>query len=112
MCVVADSSQGVQLATLQKLARYFLTEHDGRQTEAKLFPYPTLFRSRGRGARAPRRRAASRRHRAWCCARRPRDRKSTRLNSSHVANSYAVFCLKKKKKEPSLFTTEVRAELR
>src|SRR5439155_25646659 len=27
-----------------------------------------------------------------------RDRKSTRLNSSHVANSYAVFCLKKKKK--------------
>src|SRR5579884_1465472 len=28
---------------------------------------------------------------------RQRDRKSTRLNSSHVANSYAVFCLKKKK---------------
>src|SRR5439155_24541219 len=28
---------------------------------------------------------------------RPRDRKSTRLNSSHVAISYAVFCLKKKK---------------
>src|SRR5690625_6222044 len=27
----------------------------------------------------------------------PKDRKSTRLNSSHVANSYAVFCLKKKK---------------
>src|SRR5207253_10076186 len=30
-------------------------------------------------------------------ARRPADRKSTRLNSSHVAISYAVFCLKKKK---------------
>src|SRR5207249_10834287 len=29
---------------------------------------------------------------------RPRDRKSTRLNSSHVSISYAVFCLKKKKK--------------
>src|SRR5690606_12380529 len=29
-----------------------------------------------------------------------RDRKSTRLNSSHVKNSYAVFCLKKKKSEP------------
>src|SRR5690625_6273361 len=28
-----------------------------------------------------------------------RDRKSTRLNSSHVASSYAVFCLKKKKSE-------------
>src|SRR5439155_21042568 len=30
-----------------------------------------------------------------------RDRKSTRLNSSHVAISYAVFCLKKKKKAPT-----------
>src|SRR5437870_11254633 len=30
------------------------------------------------------------------------DRKSTRLNSSHVAISYAVFCLKKKKKEKTL----------
>src|SRR5439155_19442120 len=29
------------------------------------------------------------------------DRKSTRLNSSHVAISYAVFCLKKKKSEPT-----------
>src|SRR5437870_9155626 len=29
----------------------------------------------------------------------PQDRKSTRLNSSHVAISYAVFCLKKKKKK-------------
>src|SRR5438309_6026199 len=32
-------------------------------------------------------------------ARRARDRKSTRLNSSHSSISYAVFCLKKKKKE-------------
>src|SRR5215469_18466991 len=31
------------------------------------------------------------------------DRKSTRLNSSHVEISYAVFCLKKKKKKNSLF---------
>src|SRR5690625_5496373 len=31
-----------------------------------------------------------------------RDRKSTRLNSSHVAISYAVFCLKKKKKSKSM----------
>src|SRR5437870_9039465 len=37
-------------------------------------------------------------------ARRPTssDRKSTRLNSSHVAISYAVFCLKKKKKKPKI----------
>src|SRR5436190_3891815 len=33
---------------------------------------------------------------AWA---RPRDRKSTRLNSSHTVISYAVFCLKKKKKK-------------
>src|SRR5207249_8027285 len=33
------------------------------------------------------------------CARRNVDRKSTRLNSSHVSISYAVFCLKKKKKK-------------
>src|SRR5437870_6638363 len=32
------------------------------------------------------------------------DRKSTRLNSSHVAISYAVFCLKKKKKYPKVLT--------
>src|SRR3989449_3339882 len=32
--------------------------------------------------------------------REPRDRKSTRLNSSHGYISYAVFCLKKKKKQP------------
>src|ERR1035441_10945950 len=31
-----------------------------------------------------------------------RDRKSTRLNSSHLGISYAVFCLKKKKKKPTL----------
>src|SRR3989442_10753737 len=36
--------------------------------------------------------------------RRPIDRKSTRLNSSHVRISYAVFCLKKKKKHPSNFS--------
>src|SRR2546429_3415111 len=38
---------------------------------------------------------------------RSRDRKSTRLNSSHGYISYAVFCLKKKKMKLSLFTNEV-----
>src|SRR5271166_6731102 len=39
----------------------------------------------------------------FCQRRRPaQDRKSTRLNSSHVAISYAVFCLKKKKKNKNL----------
>src|SRR5207302_3535442 len=37
--------------------------------------------------------------RAVCCDNQNRDRKSTRLNSSHVKISYAVFCLKKKKKK-------------
>src|SRR6266508_4944177 len=62
-----------------------------------------------RGSRAdrPRPPARSRSPRRSRCARAgrgggpagppPRDRKSTRLNSSHVAISYAVFCLKKKK---------------
>src|SRR5437870_13172589 len=73
-----------------------------------LFPYTTLFRSsvrcgeddvavRGQGARFRERGGRHRGH-----PRRPdprlQDRKSTRLNSSHVAISYAVFCLKKKKK--------------
>src|SRR2546426_8073243 len=52
-------------------------------------------------------RAATSTRRAWCCSSvsraacrstpRRRDRKSTRLNSSHLVISYAVFCLKKKK---------------
>src|SRR5437667_7816281 len=37
-----------------------------------------------------------------------RDRKSTRLNSSHITISYAVFCLKKKKKEPNSRTETLR----
>src|SRR5256885_12398000 len=63
-----------------------------RPPRSTLFPYTTLFRS---GRPCPR--GPSRRRRG---ARRPttRDRKSTRLNSSHLVISYAVFCLKKKKK--------------
>src|SRR5439155_27015998 len=55
-----------------------------------LFPYTTLFRSRRGDGRRPDHRQQLRR--LWP----RRDRKSTRLNSSHVAISYAVFCLKKK----------------
>src|SRR6266496_4639746 len=67
-----------------------------------LFPYTTLFRSGSAGVRGRRRR---------CRALRPwpaleLDRKSTRLNSSHVEISYAVFCLKKKKKNESLIIKE------
>src|SRR6266498_5066069 len=62
-----------------------------RPPRSTLFPYTTLFRSRT----APRPWPSGR----WRISARPRDRKSTRLNSSHVRISYAVFCLKKKKKK-------------
>src|SRR5437867_13032606 len=74
-----------------------------------LFPYTTLFRSRRqhRLPHAARPRAGD--ALALRAERRPqgrgarvaqvRDRKSTRLNSSHRTISYAVFCLKKKKKK-------------
>src|ERR1035438_10546360 len=66
----------------------------GRPPRSTLFPYPTLFRS----ITALRYSAASpRRLASWIriCAL-ATDRKSTRLNSSHLSISYAVFCLKKK----------------
>src|SRR5207302_10180018 len=57
-------------------------------------------RDRGRPQRPPRSAIGLARRHATSVARDPRDadRKSTRLNSSHVKISYAVFCLKKKKK--------------
>src|SRR5690242_21958106 len=82
-----------------------------RPPRSTLFPYTTLFRSRdracrrrrtgrGRGATVavPRRDCGVDRHGRSACA----DRKSTRLNSSHMSISYAVFCLKKKKENSIL----------
>src|SRR5688572_31516544 len=54
-----------------------------------------------RGSRASPARSG---RRAWPCG--SRDRKSTRLNSSHSQISYAVFCLKKKKKHASITSPE------
>src|SRR5437660_9124382 len=65
-----------------------------RPPRSTLFPYTTLFRSPRRAARPGRGRSSPAPDHP-----RGRDRKSTRLNSSHVAISYAVFCLKKKKKK-------------
>src|SRR5947207_9685183 len=73
-----------------------------------LFPYTTLFRSRLQVYRrhlvplqVPSSRSANRRAGSTPAprarTRSARDRKSTRLNSSHTVISYAVFCLKKKK---------------
>src|SRR5690606_41922773 len=58
---------------------------------------PTVVRPAGRAAAAAALRAAHRAGRGRLVVARPADRKSTRLNSSHVKISYAVFCLKKKK---------------
>src|SRR5256885_12204686 len=80
-----------------------------RPPRSTLFPYTTLFRSRpppsrpsaaappglpGRASRTPRRRRSP-------------DRKSTRLNSSHLVISYAVFCLKKKKNNTTLHYSSI-----
>src|SRR5690348_18142066 len=70
-----------------------------RPPRPTLFPYTTLFRS-GRRYRLAPRACPDRVARAGDVdgpARRPADRKSTRLNSSHPSNSYAVFCSKNKK---------------
>src|SRR2546427_2144098 len=72
-----------------------------RPPRSTLFPYTTLFRSQIEAVRAAL--AAAGRTRAALGLVQARaaglDRKSTRLNSSHSQISYAVFCLKKKKKK-------------
>src|SRR5947208_11357949 len=99
-----------------------------RPLRSTLFPYTTLFRSKdgtyhqtcGQGHPTPGRtnhqgkeieadpcisgtcmpcgKAHTARHTGRACFKQAQDRKSTRLNSSHQIISYAVFCLKKKKK--------------
>src|SRR5258708_26308873 len=78
-----------------------------RPPRSTLFPYTTLFRSiiegsdeRSGAGRAGHRLAplVARRLEQGPALRMGADRKSTRLNSSHQIISYAVFCLKKKKK--------------
>src|SRR5688572_32420809 len=96
-----------------------------RPPRSTLFPYTTLFRS---SIAQPPPRAEDHRHhrdaqhheaerqperqrdrdfrRAGEGPAQPVDRKSTRLNSSHSQISYAVFCLKKKKKIPQQLTIQ------
>src|SRR5688572_32287100 len=85
-----------------------------RPPRSTLFPYTTLFRSAARSAgglttcqygvgESVRRASSSKTRVMWFWSspspRSSVDRKSTRLNSSHSQISYAVFCLKKKKKK-------------
>src|SRR5439155_19280786 len=105
------SSSLMIASLLLSLIYFFILRYPSRST---LFPYTTLFRSQTQshsGSVSPRSASAS-----PPCPPPPSqspgkkspnpgpptpprfpDRKSTRLNSSHVAISYAVFCLKKKK---------------
>src|SRR5437879_10787899 len=89
------------MQTLAEHHYFFFSLIPRRPPTPTLFPYTTLFRSAianrprdvgprqgGDGGHAPPRRDDVR----------SPDRKSTRLNSSHRCISYAVFCLKKKKK--------------
>src|SRR5438132_13926923 len=71
-----------------------------RPPRSTLFPYTTLFRSPARPLVKQSARALKSKDyaRAIRLAESLEDRKSTRLNSSHTVISYAVFCLKKKKK--------------
>src|SRR3712207_8598880 len=107
---------------------YFFFLMIRRPPRSTLFPYTTLFRSSGDPMQLPTPRWLSQPVRAfgfifpgyrvfvvavslvvavllWLLIERTRDRKSTRLNSSHANISYAVFCLKKKQALPLLITT-------
>src|SRR2546430_10778511 len=75
-----------------------------RPPRSTLFPYTTLFRSRERLALA-RGDGGQRGNGHAFEPHLERDRKSTRLNSSHSQSSYAVFCLKKKKRESQAHLT-------
>src|SRR5256885_10686058 len=80
-----------------------------RPPRSTLFPYTTLFRSQQQGSAGGLQRPVGAVHsepsmhvvheRVAAAQRVLRDRKSTRLNSSHLVISYAVFCLKKKNKQ-------------
>src|SRR2546421_5977782 len=85
-----------------------------RPPRSTLFPYTTLFRSISSGTYDARLKDTSGRS---CLVRNIKveageiDRKSTRLNSSHDQISYAVFCLKKKKKKEKYTRRERDAAL-
>src|SRR5438045_7615792 len=76
-----------------------------RPPRSTLFPYTTLFRSIDADGGQKKRRTGESNQEAQNlilgaqCVAQHIDRKSTRLNSSHLGISYAVFCLKKKNKK-------------
>src|SRR2546429_2363263 len=93
------------ICALAQSAFFFLMIR--RPPRSTLFPYTTLFRSvdgrRGRAGVFDLARASDEQP----AFHRSRDRKSTRLNSSHGYISYAVFCLKKKKTSITWLETSI-----
>src|SRR2546426_4417747 len=94
-----------------------------RPPRSTLFPYTTLFRSKAIGylGRIDKLFGVPATTRNWNTilaivrilksqGKRGQDRKSTRLNSSHLVISYAVFCLKKKKNNNRTFVRRVMIE--
>src|SRR5256885_10795761 len=100
------------MLSLSRLILFFFFLMIRRPPRSTLFPYTTLFRS-SVGAEVRARRRDRDRQRRRSILRRSvdedppgrQDRKSTRLNSSHLVISYAVFCLKKKKKNMNMIST-------
>src|SRR6266511_5947225 len=88
----------VRFTYVEKLIilKYFCFLMIRRPPRSTLFPYTTLFRSRPARPTEPRPGSPPVPPPGLSLL----DRKSTRLNSSHVKYSYAVFCLKKKNKNP------------
>src|SRR5207249_10044240 len=95
-----------------------------RPPTSTLFPYTTLFRSKTHITKPSIMKKAHNRWRHFYLGRvdvksrkiffhftRREDRKSTRLNSSHVSISYAVFCLKKKKKQTTTTDILVKSDM-
>src|SRR5436853_6247595 len=105
IAVLLDIISTVMLS-LPLLLFFFFFLMIRRPPRSTLFPYTTLFRSR-RNRRGPlfdRIVEFVNAYRDQPRAVSERDRKSTRLNSSHLGISYAVFCLKKKKKKYEIRT--------
>src|SRR5256885_3624064 len=80
-----------------------------RPPRSTLFPYTTLFRSGQVGGFEERIAHACQMPSGALKSSGSPDRKSTRLNSSHLVISYAVFCLKKKKRKISKILANVTA---
>src|SRR2546427_11916194 len=79
-----------------------------RPPRSTLFPYTTLFRSYRDCFYRPHARCQPVHHGGHAaCRQLAKDRKSTRLNSSHSQISYAVFCLKKKKKRTQIHVIQL-----